>query len=136
MTGRSRLWTTTNGYGRPGWRRRGSNERHQTGPASGDPAVRQTTAIAHAGRSVCAPGRRSSERKAIAPELSGGATGSRSRGTRSQGDGAEDSGSALPGGEDAGGVRLPGCAAHFRGGDEESERGRISDAQGAGHFSG
>src|ERR1051326_3275147 len=42
----------------------------------------------------------------------------------------------LSGGEDAGGVRLPSCAAYFRGGDEESERGRISDAQGTGHFSG
>src|ERR1022692_373554 len=136
MTGRSRLWTITNGYGRPGWRRRGSNERHQAGPAGGDPAVCQTTAIAHAGRSVCAPGRRSGEREAIAPELSGGAAGSGSRGTRSPGDGAEDSGSTLSGGEDAGGIRLPGGAAYFRGGDAESERRRISDAQGSGHFSG
>src|ERR1039458_6596266 len=136
MTGPSRVWTTTNGYGRTGRQRRGSNEHHQAGPAGGDPAVCQTTAIAHAGRSVCAPGRRSGEREAIAPELSGGAAGSGSRGTRSPGDGAENSGSALSGGEDAGGVRFPGGAAYFRGGDAESERGRISDAQGAGHFSG
>src|ERR1035437_5263105 len=103
MTGRSRVWTTTNGYAKTGRLRGGSNERHKPGPAGDDPAARQTTAIPHGGRSVCAPGRRSGERKAITLELSGGAAGSGSRGTRSPGDGAEDPGSALPGGEDAGG---------------------------------
>src|ERR1035437_3875201 len=136
MTGRSRVWTTTNGYGRTGRRRRCSNERHQAGPAGDNPAVCQATAIADGGRSVCAPGRRSSKGEAIAPELSGGAAGSGGGRTRSQGDSAKDSGSALPGGEDAGGVRFPGRAAHSSGSDEESERGRISGAQGAGHFSG
>src|ERR1035437_2380764 len=100
MTGRSRVWPTTNGYGRTGRRGRRSNESHQVGPAGGDPAVCQATAIAHGGRSVCAPGRRSSEGEAIAPELSRGAAGSGGGRTRSQGGSAEDSGSALPGGED------------------------------------
>jgi hypothetical protein len=54
--------------------------------------------FAHAGRSVCAAGRRSGERETIAPELSGGVAGSGSGGTRSPGNGAEDTGSALSGG--------------------------------------
>src|SRR2546426_8245062 len=84
------------------------------------PAVCQTTAIADAGQPVCAAGRTGGERKAVPSELPGSAAGRGSGGTRTQGDSAADSGGALPGSEDAGGVRLPVCAAYSGGAAAES----------------